>query len=425
MKILKSRKSRRDSNRDFNKNGKSVLIITSSFPVKTGDISGNFIKKQVQCMVNCGYKMVVLTPYIPGSLFFEIQENISIFRFPYFFPLQLHRLCVDGGMYFGFKNSLLGKIQIIPFLISMLFFSGLIIRKKKISMIHTHWIIPQGIIGAFWKIFYNIPHITTAHVLDITITDSIHTLCGLLRWTLKHADAVSVNSSFTRSQVLRFSPPALSVSIIPMGMDDTRILGIKTNCISKNQKHSILFVGRMIEWKGISILIQAIELVIPSIADVKLILIGDGPDLDKFKKQVQSLELDKVIQFRGKLSDSDLNIEYERSDLFILPSITQKNIVMEGLGVVLLEAMASGIPVIGSNTGGIPDIIEDGVNGLLVPPGDPKALALAIIRIFNDSYLAERFRDAGLRTVKERFSWDRIADQFSEIYTKIVEKNNG
>jgi glycosyltransferase involved in cell wall biosynthesis len=126
----------------------------------------------------------------------------------------------------------------------------------------------------------------------------------------------------------------------------------------------------------------------------------------------------------GKVTDAELNQAYLGSTLFVLPSTERKGFVMEGLGVVLLEAMASGVPAIGSNTGGIPDIIEDGVNGLLVPPGDPDALAEAIIRILEDQDLADRFREAGLETVKGRFSWDKISDQFIEVYREVLHESN-
>jgi glycosyltransferase involved in cell wall biosynthesis len=92
--------------------------------------------------------------------------------------------------------------------------------------------------------------------------------------------------------------------------------------------------------------------------------------------------------------------------------------------VVLLEAMASGVPVIGSNIGGIPDIIEDGVNGLLVSPGDPQGLADAIIQILENPELAARFREAGLKTVRDRFSWDKISDQFIEVYQEVLHESN-
>jgi len=129
------------------------------------------------------------------------------------------------------------------------------------------------------------------------------------------------------------------------------------------------------------------------------------------------------IEFTGRVDRNTLFVQYQQADLLVLPSVTM-NGQTEGLGVVLLEAMAAGVPVIGSRTGGIPDIIEDGVNGLLVPPGDPGALADAILSILSDPDLADRFRTAGLQTVQERFSWDSIADRFIQVYKKALYKRD-
>ena len=402
----------------------TILIITSSYPSKIQNLRGTFIGKQVRCMADRGYHMVVLTPHVPGASLFESYDKIDIFRFPYFFPTSLQRLSTPGGMYFGFKQSLPGKIQMIPYLFMMILFSGIIIRKKHIKFIHTHWIIPQGIAGAIWKYFFRIPHISTAHVLDLTISDNIPILKSLIRRVLKKTDVVTVNSSFTKKQVLRFSPPNIPIWIIPMGMDEKRVFFIQEGDISKKRRNSILFVGRLIDWKGVDILIQAIHLVKKRIPDVLLIIVGEGPDRQKYEKLTIQLHLEDTILFKGRISDDELNLSYFKADLFILPSNEIKGIVMEGLGVVLLEAMASGTPVIGSNTGGIPDIIEDGVNGLLVTPGDPQALADAIIRILENPDLADRFRKAGLETVRERFSWDVITDQFVEVYQEILKESH-
>lgn len=91
----------------------------------------------------------------------------------------------------------------------------------------------------------------------------------------------------------------------------------------------------------------------------------------------------------------------------------------EGLGLVLIEAMASGVPVIGSNTGGIPDIIDDRVNGLLVPPGDVNALAEAITTILSDHLFAVKLCESGAETIQERFSWKKISTQFTDIYKNV------
>lgn len=184
----------------------------------------------------------------------------------------------------------------------------------------------------------------------------------------------------------------------------------------------ILFVGRLIDWKGVNILVSSMKKVRDTVRNARLVIVGDGPERKSLADRVKELGLEDSVTFTGQVSGMELKDYYSRASVFVLPSITVNN-QTEGLGVVLLEAMASGVPVIGSNTGGIPDIIEDGVNGLLVQPGDPKALADAIIRILSDLALADRFREAGIKTVSERFSWDRIGDQFTMVYQEVLHES--
>ncbi|MDX8551860.1 glycosyltransferase family 4 protein [Methanospirillum sp. J.3.6.1-F.2.7.3] len=405
---------------DKSQKQKKVLVITSSYPAGLNDLRGTFIGKQVHSMVNLGYNMIVLTPHVPSAHLLEEYENVKIYRFPYFFPFPLEQLSSPGGMFFGFKQSFLGKVQIIPYLIMMIISSGIIIKKENIEIIHTHWIIPQGIAGAFWSIITGIPHISTAHVLDLTISDNIPMLRGVIRCILKRTDVVTVNSSFTLHQVTRFSPKSLPVKVIPMGIDETRISGIKNNNVHLKAGHSILFVGRLIDWKGIDILIQALSIVSKKIPDVTLTIIGEGPKREEYEALTHHLKVKDIVHFKGKVSDEDLNLAYRRSDLFILPSNEKKGIVMEGLGVVLLEAISYGIPIIGSNTGGIPDIIEDNVTGYLTIPGDPDDLAEKITYAFENP---EKSRECVIRArekMRKNFSWDYLGIKFAQVYDGIL-----
>jgi len=407
-------------------NGKivNVLVITSSYPTNSDELRGTFIGKLVKCLSEKGCNLIVLTPHTSGADFFSANDSIKVIRFPYFFPYSLQRLSSPGGMYFGFKNSLLGKLQIISYIIMMLIYSGIILKKERISIIHTHWVIPQGFIGAFWKNISRVPHVATSHVLDLTISDRMIFLQPVLQWILRHTDAITVNSSFTLKHALRFASPLLKNYTIPMGIDDSRIQGIHEGCTLEKKVNSILFVGRLIDWKGIDVLIQAVYIAKSQIPNITLNIVGEGPDREIYELIVKKLQLESDVHFMGKVSDDELNSAYLESNLFILPSTEKKGFVMEGLGVVLLEAMASGVPVIGSNTGGIPDIIKDYVNGLLVPAGDPQALADAIIQILKNPDLADRFRKAGLETVRERFSWDIISDQFIKVYQEVLNESN-
>src|SRR5206468_12053710 len=126
----------------------------------------------------------------------------------------------------------------------------------------------------------------------------------------------------------------------------------------------------------------------------------------------QRLGVAQQVMFRGKVAPHELQASYARAAVCVLPSVLDTRGDTEGLGVVLLEAMNHGTPVIASRVGGIPDIVEDGVSGLLVPPGDADALATAVRRVRAGPSLARRFGDAGRRRRREPFSWDAVGPRW-------------
>ena len=152
--------------------------------------------------------------------------------------------------------------------------------------------------------------------------------------------------------------------------------------ISRDQDiFQIITVGYLIERKGFEYLIKAVNEVLKIHNKVKLTIIGSGPLEQMLKKLIKDLGLENNIQILSNVSDEQLLEFYNSSDLFVLPSIVDSQGNTEGLGVVLLEAMACKLPVIGSNIGGIPDIIQDKVTGLLLPQKDVLKLSKAICRI--------------------------------------------
>ena len=153
----------------------------------------------------------------------------------------------------------------------------------------------------------------------------------------------------------------------------------------------------------------------------KLVIGGNGPEKGNLERLTEELNLKKNVFFAGYIEDIDLPEYYGFADVFCLPSINL-NGQTEALGVVLLEAMACGTPVIGSDVGGIPDIIEDGYNGFLVPEKSPKDLADKIIELLSNRKLAEEFAANGLKTVREKFSWDRVIEKFRNVYEQVLTK---
>ncbi|HKW41273.1 MAG TPA: glycosyltransferase, partial [Gemmatimonadales bacterium] len=149
-------------------------------------------------------------------------------------------------------------------------------------------------------------------------------------------------------------------------------------------------------------------------------IVGEGPERAPLQTQIREAGLVDRVVLRGRVSGVELGDAYAAADVLALPSILDSRSDTEGLGVVLLEAMSYGVPVIGSRVGGIPDIIVDGETGLLVAPGDPAALAAALQRLAEDRGLAARLGAAGRAHVRAHFSWDGIVAAWEACYQASV-----
>jgi glycosyltransferase involved in cell wall biosynthesis len=400
-----------------------IAILTSSFPRYPGDFQGNFIYYLARGQVKSGTSVSIICPHISGTPFQEIMDDIEVYRFAYFYPYRFQRMSSDTGMYSALRYSLLSWIQLPLFFLCMGFTARRLIRRQGVDILHTHWLVPQGLAGAFLHRLTGILHIASIHGTDLNILKKYTVLHPVCRFITRHSAVITVNSSYMKRQLLAVSPDCeMKIRIVPMGIDPEQF-GIAPVADMKQRYgagHLIMSVGRLIDWKGTEFLIRAIPAVLEKFPDAKLLIVGAGPERDVLVRQVRELGLENRVIFLGFISKTDLIAYYHSADVFVLPSINRAG-KTEGLGVVLLEAMASGCPVIGSNVGGIPDIIVDGENGFLVPEQDPAALAEKIIQILSNDDLTDQFRKSGYETVQTRFTWEIISKKFSEVYCTVLE----
>jgi glycosyltransferase involved in cell wall biosynthesis len=182
---------------------------------------------------------------------------------------------------------------------------------------------------------------------------------------------------------------------------------------------TVLFVGRLVERKGVAHLIEALTR-LTSRSPVRLVIVGDGAERPRLVALAQRLGIADRVVFRGKISDADLQQAYQAADLLVLPATLDARGDTEGLGVVLLEAMNYGVPVIASRIGGITDIVADGESGILVPPGEAAALAAAIDRVLGDAALARRLGEAGRARLAREFSWEAITKRWEAVYRSVA-----
>jgi glycosyltransferase involved in cell wall biosynthesis len=395
-----------------------ILVMTSSYPTSEGTHEGGFIADLVRRLPERRILPFVLVPHFPGGVFKEQRDGIPIFCFPYFFPFRFERLAYGSGLVFNIRRDFFAFAGIIPFCKAEFLWTLALLYKEQVDLIHTHWLIPQGFTGAVVHWITGLPHVATVHGSDLALIRKSAILTRICSFIIRHSDAVTVNSSYTRQLLVSLVPGSeKKIQIIPMGVDPQKFIIEAGSCsVKKNATDRVILnVGRLIDWKGTQYLIDAMPEVLLHIPDARLIIIGTGPEEESLRQRARELQLDDHITFLGAVSNKILIEHYHCADVFILPSI-QKSGNTEGLGVVLLEAMASGCPVIGSNVGGIPDIITDGENGFLVPERDSERLAEQIIRLLQDGDLRGMFRKNGYIKIHTSFSWDLISNQFASVY---------
>jgi colanic acid/amylovoran biosynthesis glycosyltransferase len=228
------------------------------------------------------------------------------------------------------------------------------------------------------------------------------------------ASLVICISDFGRSQLMRIAPEENweKVRVAHCGLDGE---WFENGAVPRGEGDlRLLAVGRLEREKGQSILLEAVSLLQRRGVPVLLELVGDGSRLHPLRRQANALDIADRVTFAGPVGQDRIRDHYRAADVFCLPSLG------EGIPVVLMEALASGLPAVASNTMGIPELIEDGVTGLLVPPGRPSDLAAAIERLAGDRSLGRRLGTAGQRKVIEEFDLDQGVERLRSAFLQVL-----
>jgi glycosyltransferase involved in cell wall biosynthesis len=330
--------------------------------------------------------------------------DFYVHRFPYFFP---------KGEILGYKTAIPELLKfnrwakfLIPFYITSGFLNAIILSgKENYDVIHVHWPIPLSLFSLPFKV-KGTPVVHSYYTAEVKLAESLGILGKALKILVKTANVKTAISSYSAKLL-----GEENVIILPY----SSALEFKEFFPPKEKPENprILFVGRLVERKGVIYLIWAMRILKERGIRAELRIVGEGPLMESLKNSAKDLD---SVKFLGKLSTEELMEEYKRADIFVLPSIVDSRGDTEGLGVVLLEALSFGLPVIASNVGGIPDIVEDGKTGLLVPEKDPVAIADAIEKLLSNWEDAKLMVLRGQDMIRERFSPEKIADKLVRIY---------
>lgn len=386
---------------------KKLLVTGSTFPRWEGDTEPRFILDYAKAMTKY-YDVTVLVPAAIGAKDEEELEGVHVVRYHYFPVRKGETLCYPGAIVPRIRQKKV-RIFLVPFLMLSLHHQ-LKKRSKNYDLVHAHWLIPQGIMQTGIS---STPYIVTGHGGDVTSLNK-----GFLKTMkikcLDKAKAITVVSEALNDYVKELYPND-KTSIIPMGCDVSRFSSShrKENFFQQEDKKVVLFVGRLAEKKGVTYLIEAMK----KVDDAVLVIVGKG-DLEESLKQ-QAKALGDKVRFLGPKTHDELPEIYASADVFVAPSITAGDGDKEGFGLVILEAMASGVPVVASRSGGIVDMIKDECNGLLCDEKDVERLSVNISRVLKDEELSAKLKEQAMETVHQ-YSYDNIAKRYHEIISRIL-----
>ncbi|HET6638609.1 MAG TPA: glycosyltransferase family 4 protein [Gemmatimonadota bacterium] len=283
-------------------------------------------------------------------------------------------------------------------------------RKRDYDVVHVHWAVPHGLAGWAAARAARAVLVTTFYGAEIRWAERrFPPARAFLRWYCRRSRLVAISES-TRAMIAPYAG-GRPVTVVPYGVplpeDEGDLRAEPTG------PPRILFVGRLVARKGVDRLLQALA----TIADRewRLEIVGFGPERDPLERRAAELGLSGRVEFLGRIANDALVAAYRRATCFVLPATLDERADTEGLGVVLLEAMSYGVPVIATRRGGIVDIVEDGGTGVLVED-EPAELARAVASILDDPQRGRALGRAGRASVRERFGWDSIVDRLDAVY---------
>ncbi len=404
----------------------NLCLVTSTFPRWPGDDIPGFVLDLASDLVAEGWRVDVLAPHCKGAARQEEMRGVSVTRFHYLWPEALETLAYgEGGAVTALRRRPWTILKLPFFLLAQFIALRRLVRRREISVISSHWLLPQGLVAGMVSRRTGIPHVATAHGGDVLGLQS-GLFAAAKRMALTRARAVTINSSVTEAAVRRLAPSELRIERIPLGADPMpapdpekiRETRDRHGCADGSL---LLFVGRLIAQKGCADLLTATAEIARAQPDIRLLIAGDGPERDALEALTRHLGIETQVEFLGWIPRDQLVALYQAADIFVAAPASGAGGEVEAFGLVFVEAGLAGLPCVATRSGGIADIVLDGETGLLVDENAPEALAAAIILLIRDPVRATRMGAAGRERAEAHFTRTRAAKAFSALFRQVCD----
>ena len=358
-------------------------------------------------LVKKGHEVFVITQNLQGEKSYEVIDGIQIFRV---------------GSMLNLSGTLpVGIFPNISYLLSSYFKGRKIIKENKIEIIHSNTYIP--VISAQWCA-KKIPHIATIHDVYYTSDKNfwktwseqkqISQLTKILGpYIEKKISRTNVTLFHTVSNQSKHDLESLGVTkkiiIIPNGVDSS----LYDKTINQN-KFQAIYVGRLIFYKNIEVIIDAFGIVVRAAPESQLLIVGDGPMKFILSQKIKKMNLEKNVHLKGNVSDEEKIKLIQESNILLNPSL------VEGFGIVVLEGFAAGKPILVSDSKPLSDLVNDSVDGFVIRSDDSSLWAKKILQLFNNNDMTKQMGMAGKRKVIEKYDISILTDDLIRLYKSVI-----
>ncbi len=395
-------------------------MIATSYPRFPGDGVGSFMEPIAKGVAARGHEVHLVAPWHPAIT--RGREEDGVF-FHFFRYAPIRSLSV-----FGYASGLQADTRLkaaawvaAPAALAAGWFKALrVAQKRRATIVHAHWVIPGGVMGALAA--GRLPLVVSLHGSDVFVAEQHRSLGRVARSVFARARWVTACSDDLRQRALALGAAPQSTETVPYGVDLTRFAPNPEARARVRAEYGlgdspvVFSAGRLVSKKGFEVLIDAIARVREALPRTRLLIAGDG-DLRE-ALTARASHLDQPVLLGNQSQDAVARLA-AAADVVAVPSVHDEAGNVDGLPNVALEALATGTAVVASRVGGLPQAIEHGVTGLLVPERDVAALAAALTGLLTDPTGRRVLGDAGRAAVARAFSWATVAERLDGIYTRV------
>lgn len=394
-----------------------LLVLASTYPRWKDDHEPGFVHELARRLTD-RFRVLALVPHSPGAPARELLDGVEVVRYRYA-PEPLEILVNDGGIVTNLRRARWRLLLVPSFVLSQAWQAWRLARSEGVDVIHAHWLLPQGLIAAIlhWLPGRKIPFVVTSHGADLYALRG-RVLQGLKRFVLHRASTATVVSGAMRGRLGKMGADLGRVYVEPMGVD--MVERFTPGDDRSRSTTEILFVGRLVEKKGLRYLLDAMPRVMRRVPGAMLTIAGFGPEEAALRAHAGALGLQQSVRFLGAVPQAALPALYRKAALFVAPFVRASSGDEEGLGLVLVEAIGCGCPVIAGDVPALDEVLGDGFNELRIDPRDPARLAEVITGKLLDPDAARARAEELRRALCERLDWQAVAGRYGDRLMKPV-----